>query len=104
MLKLKIEKADISNKYKRKHKVKRNGDSQKRFGHRKNTTSSNKIKDTPIDVSYGKNAENVKELRQFHKFVRAKRNRYLIEDKGNIIIYERPLSKDIVFMEEENKD
>src|SRR5690554_5968907 len=63
-----------------------------------------KIKDTPIDVSYGKNAENVKELRQFHKFVRAKRNRYLIEDKGNIIIYERPLSKDIVFMEEENKD
>lgn len=63
-----------------------------------------KIKDNPIDISYGKNTETTKELKQFHKFVRAKRNRYLIEDKGNVIIYERPLSKDIVFMEEENKD
>ena len=52
MLKLKIEKADTSDKYKRKHKVKRNGDSQKRFGHRKSTTSSNKIKDTPIKHGY----------------------------------------------------
>ena len=52
MLKLKIEKADTSNKYKRKHKVKRNGDSQKRFGHRTSTTSSNKIKDTPIKYGY----------------------------------------------------
>ena len=52
MLKLKIEKTDTSDKYKRKHKVKRNSDSQKRFGHRKSTTSSNKIKDTPIKHGY----------------------------------------------------
>lgn len=52
MLKLKIKKADTSDKYKRKHKVKRNSDSQKRFGHRKSTTSSNKMKDTPIKYGY----------------------------------------------------
>lgn len=33
-------------------KKKRNGESQKRFGHRKSTTSSNKIKDTPIKYGY----------------------------------------------------
>ncbi|CAK7051790.1 GLPGLI family protein [Petrimonas sulfuriphila] len=63
-----------------------------------------KIKNTPIDISYGKNTEICKELNQFYKFIRNKRNSYLIEDKGNVIIYEKPLSKDIIFMEEENKD
>lgn len=61
-----------------------------------------KINDKPIDITYGKNTEICKELKQFHKFVRAKRNIYLIEDKGNVIIYEKPLSKDIKFMEVEN--
>lgn len=36
----------------RTHKVKRNSESQKRFGHRKVTTSSNKEKDTPIKHGY----------------------------------------------------
>ncbi len=52
MLKLKIEQADTSNKYKRKSKVRRNSDSQKRFGHRSITTSSNKLKDTPVKQGY----------------------------------------------------
>lgn len=52
MLKLNIKIADTSDKYKRKHKVRRNGDSQKRFGHRKVTTSSNKEKDTPVKHGY----------------------------------------------------
>ena len=34
------------------NKVKRNGESQKRFGHRKITTSKNKEKDTPIKYGY----------------------------------------------------
>lgn len=34
------------------NKVRRNGESQKRFGHRKNTTSKNKQKDTPIKYGY----------------------------------------------------
>jgi len=55
-----------------------------------------------IDISYGKYTETCRELKQFHKFVRAKRNIYLFEDKGDVIIYERPLSKDIIFMEVEN--
>ena len=33
-------------------KKKRNSESQKRFGHRKSTTSSNKLKDTPIKHGY----------------------------------------------------
>ena len=36
----------------RTHKVHRNGESQKRFGHRKVTTSSNKIKDVPLKYGY----------------------------------------------------
>ena len=36
----------------RTHKVRRNGESQKRFGHRKVTTSSNKIKDVPLKYGY----------------------------------------------------
>lgn len=34
------------------HKVHRNGESQKRFGHRKATTSQNKLKDVPINHGY----------------------------------------------------
>ncbi|MBQ3306892.1 MAG: hypothetical protein IJG68_01730 [Bacilli bacterium] len=37
---------------KRTHKVHRNGESQKRFGHRKATTSQNKLKDVPINHGY----------------------------------------------------
>lgn len=37
---------------KRTHKVHRNGESQKRFGHRKTTTSKNKDKDVPINHGY----------------------------------------------------
>lgn len=37
---------------KRVNKVRRNGESQKRFGHRKSTTSKNKDKDTPIKHGY----------------------------------------------------
>lgn len=36
----------------RTHKVHRNGESQKRFGHRKATTSKNKEKDVPINHGY----------------------------------------------------
>lgn len=36
----------------RTHKVHRNGESQKRFGHRKVTTSKNKLKDVPINHGY----------------------------------------------------
>ena len=34
------------------HRVYRNGESQKRFGHRKATTSKNKEKDVPINHGY----------------------------------------------------
>lgn len=36
----------------RTHKVRRNGESQKRFGHRNVTTSQNKLKDVPINHGY----------------------------------------------------
>jgi GLPGLI family protein len=60
------------------------------------------INDKPIDITYSRNTEICNELNQFHKFVRAKRNIYLFEDKGDVIIYERPLSKEFIFMEVEN--
>lgn len=49
MLKFNIESLKAK---RRTHKVKRNSESQKRFGHRKVTTSSNKEKDTPIKYGY----------------------------------------------------
>lgn len=49
MLKFNIESLKTK---RRTHKVKRNSESQKRFGHRKVTTSSNKEKDTPIKYGY----------------------------------------------------
>lgn len=49
MLKFEIK---VKIKGKRTHKVHRNGESQKRFGHRKVTTSSNKIKDVPLKYGY----------------------------------------------------
>lgn len=61
-----------------------------------------KINDKPIGITYSRITEICNELNQFHKFVRAKKDIYLFEDKGDVIIYERPLLKDIIFMEVEN--
>lgn len=49
MLELKFK---VTPSRKRVGKVSRNGDSQKRFGHRKSTTSKNKDKDTPMKHGY----------------------------------------------------